>query len=94
VTKPRVALTTLIGFVIRAVIGDQLLAVFNRAYGNAYPVLLVLALGFAIGCLAGPTACLVQMTSFEGAYLPFVVMVCVLVLSLQFAPVPQHDVKE
>jgi O-antigen/teichoic acid export membrane protein len=83
-----IAMTTGIGFVILAMLGKPLLAIFDPAYQSAYPLLLILGLGYAIDALAGPTAYLMQMTSLEGAYLRIMAVVYAFVLSLQILFVP------
>ena len=83
-----IAMTTGIGFVVLAMLGKPLLAVFDPAYQSAYPLLLILGLGYAIDSLAGPTAYLMQMTSLEGAYLRIMAVVYAFVLSLQILFVP------
>ncbi len=85
-----IAMTTGIGFVILAMLGKPLLAIFDPAYQSAYPLLLILGLGYAIDALAGPTAYLMQMTSLEGAYLRIMAVVYAFVLSLQIMFVPKY----
>ncbi len=83
-----IAITTAIGFVFLVMLGEQLLSIFDPAYQSAYPLLLILALGYAIDALAGPTAYLMQMTALEGAYLRIMAVVYALVLTLQIVFVP------
>jgi O-antigen/teichoic acid export membrane protein len=83
-----IAVTTAIGFVVLVAIGKSLLGIFDPAYESAYPLLVVLAFGYAIDALAGPTAYLMQMTSLEGAYLRIMAIVYGFVLSLQILFVP------
>ena len=85
-----IAMTTAIGFVVLAMLGKPLLAIFDPAYQSAYPLLLILGLGYAIDALAGPTAYLMQMTSLEGAYLRIMAVVYAFVLSLQIMFVPKY----
>jgi O-antigen/teichoic acid export membrane protein len=85
-----IAMTTGIGFVVLAMLGKPLLAIFDPAYQSAYPLLLILGLGYAIDALAGPTAYLMQMTSLEGAYLRIMAVVYAFVLSLQIVFVPKY----
>lgn len=87
-----IAVTTLIGLALLALIGDRLLAVFNPAFVQAYPILLILGIGYSIDALAGPTAYLMQMTSLEGAYLRIMAIVYAFVLALQFTFVPRYGV--
>lgn len=85
-----IAVTTLIGLVVLFFIGKPLLGIFDPAYQSAYPLLLILGLGYAIDALAGPTAYLMQMTSLEGAYLRIMAVVYGFVLSLQILFVPKY----
>jgi O-antigen/teichoic acid export membrane protein len=87
-----IAVVTLVGLCLMALIGDRLLAIFDPAFSSSYPVLIILALGFTIDALAGPSAYLMQMTSLEGPYLRLMAIVYAFVLSLQFLLVPQYGV--
>jgi O-antigen/teichoic acid export membrane protein len=83
-----IALTTLLGLVGVAVFGKLLLSIFDPTYVSAYAILMVLALGYTIDAMAGPTAYLMQMTSLEGAYLRIMAIVYAFVLALQVVFVP------
>jgi O-antigen/teichoic acid export membrane protein len=83
-----IALTTLLGLVGVAVFGKLLLSIFDPTYVSAYAILMVLALGYTIDAMAGPTAYLMQMTSLEGAYLRVMAIVYAFVLTLQVVFVP------
>ncbi len=85
-----IAVTTVIGFFVLVLIGKPLLAIFDPTYQSAYPLLLILGLGYAIDAIAGPTAYLMQMTSLEGAYLRIMAVVYAFVLSLQIVFVPKY----
>jgi O-antigen/teichoic acid export membrane protein len=85
-----IAVSTAIGFVVLVLIGKPLLSIFDPAYQSAYPLLLILGLGYAIDALAGPTAYLMQMTSLEGAYLRIMAVVYGFVLALQLLFVPLY----
>jgi O-antigen/teichoic acid export membrane protein len=85
-----IAVSTAIGFVVLFAIGKPLLSIFDPAYQSAYPLLLILGLGYAIDALAGPTAYLMQMTSLEGAYLRIMAIVYAFVLALQLVFVPLY----
>ena len=85
-----IALTTAIGFFILMLIGKPLLGVFDPTYESAYPILVILAVGYGVDALAGPTAYLMQMTSLEGSYLRIMAIVYALVLALQFTFVPLY----
>jgi O-antigen/teichoic acid export membrane protein len=80
--------TTLIGFLCLILFGALLLNLFDPDYVSAYPVLVVLALGFAFDALAGPTAYLMQMTKLERHYLKLMAASYALVLALQLILVP------
>jgi O-antigen/teichoic acid export membrane protein len=80
--------TTLCGFVLMIFMGKFLLSIFDPAYVSAYPLLLILALGYALDALAGPTAYLMQMTSLETAYLRIMAVVYGFVLAVQITFVP------
>jgi O-antigen/teichoic acid export membrane protein len=64
-----ISIVTLLGFGFVALAGGQLLSLFDPSFVSAYGVLIILAVGFSIDAIAGPTAYLMQMTSYEGAYL-------------------------
>jgi O-antigen/teichoic acid export membrane protein len=83
-----IAFTTLLGLLAVAVFGKTLLSIFDPTYESAYAVLMVLALGYAIDAMAGPTAYLMQMTSLESAYLRVMAIVYAFVLALQVVFVP------
>jgi O-antigen/teichoic acid export membrane protein len=85
-----IAVSTAIGFVVLVMTGRLLLSIFDPAYQSAYPLLLILGLGYAIDALAGPTAYLMQMTSLEGAYLRIMAIVYAFVLALQIVFVPLY----
>jgi len=87
-----IAVTTLVGFGVLVLIGGPLLSAFDPAYNVAYPIMLVLAFGYAIDALAGPSAYLMQMTSLEGPYLRLMAIVYAFVLALQFFLVPHYGV--
>jgi O-antigen/teichoic acid export membrane protein len=87
-----IALSTLVGLVVLALIGEELLAVFNAEYRAAYPVLMLLALGYAFDAIAGPTAYLMQMTNLESDYLKIMALAYMLVLALQIVFVPIYGV--
>jgi O-antigen/teichoic acid export membrane protein len=85
-----IAVGTLAGFIVLVIMGKPLLAIFDPSYRDAYAILVILSIGYAIDALAGPTAYLMQMTSLEGAYLRIMAVVYSLVLALQFALVPHY----
>ncbi len=87
-----IASTTLAGFLVVALIGPRLLMVFDPHYVTAYPTLLILASGFCIDALAGPSAYLMQMTGLERPYVRLMAIVYALVLALQIFLVPRYGV--
>jgi O-antigen/teichoic acid export membrane protein len=64
-----IALPTLCGLLVLVFIGKPLLALFNPEFVSAYPVLLILAVGFTFDAVAGPTGYMLQMVGHEKAYL-------------------------
>lgn len=60
---------TVLGFGFLIVAGRSLLAWFDPTYTAAYPLLLVLAAGFTIDAISGPTSYFQQMTGRERTYL-------------------------
>lgn len=87
-----IAISTLVGFAFLVLAGSALLAFFDPQYANAYWVLMVLAFGFAIDAMAGPSAYLMQMTKLEWAYLRIMAVVYLLVLLLQLIFVPRYGI--
>jgi O-antigen/teichoic acid export membrane protein len=66
------------GFLVIVVAGKLLLWAFGTAYISAYPALLVLAAGAAVGALAGPAPHVLLLTGHESAY-PRIVAVALIV---------------
>lgn len=85
-----IAVATVAGFIFLAVAGPFLLRMFNPAFASAYWILLVLAFGCLVDATAGPTAYLMQMTSFEGAYLKIMISCYALVVALQALLIPHY----
>ena len=83
-----IAVVTLFGFIFLLFTGKILLGLFNHNFTSAYGILLILALGCMIDAVAGPTAYLMQMTSYEKAYLKIMAVCYVLVIALQFILIP------
>jgi O-antigen/teichoic acid export membrane protein len=83
-----IAVVTFAGLFLLVLIGKSLLSIFDPAYQSAYTLLLVLALGYTIDALAGPTGYLMQMTSLEGAYLRIMAVTYAIVLVLQIVFIP------
>ena len=84
-----IAVVTLLGFVFLVFTGNILLSFFNHSFTSAYSILLILAFGCMIDAISGPTAYLMQMTSYEKAYLKIMVVCYLLVIALQFALIPR-----
>ena len=84
-----IAVVTLLGFVFLVLTGNILLSFFNPSFTSAYSILLILALGCMIDAISGPTAYLMQMTSYEKSYLKIMVVCYVLVILLQFVLIPR-----
>jgi O-antigen/teichoic acid export membrane protein len=79
---------TALGFVFLVLAGKPLLSLFNPGFVSAYWILIILASASLVDALSGPTAYLMQMTSFESAYLKIMVVCYALVVALQFALIP------
>ena len=84
-----IVVVTLLGFVFLVFTGNILLSFFNHSFTSAYPILLILAFACMIDAVSGPTAYLMQMTSYEKAYLKIMVVCYVLVITLQFVLIPR-----
>ncbi|MDE2447132.1 MAG: oligosaccharide flippase family protein [Alphaproteobacteria bacterium] len=85
-----IAVVTFLGFVFLVFAGNLLLSFFNPSFTSAYGILLILAFGCMIDAVSGPTAYLMQMTSYEKAYLKIMVICYLLVIALQFALIPRY----
>ncbi len=64
-----IAIPTLLGLGLLALIGKPLLALFNPAFVVAYPLMLILGVGFTFDAIAGPTGYMLQMIGRERTYL-------------------------
>jgi O-antigen/teichoic acid export membrane protein len=85
-----IAVVTAIGFLALIVIGKMLLGFFDPVFVSAYPVLIIIALGTMVDAVSGPTAYLMQMTSYERPYLRIMIVCYSLVLFAQFLLVPHY----
>ena len=83
-----IAIPTFIGFGVMALIGHQLLAIFDPAFVSAYPILLVLAAGATFDAMAGPTAYFLQMSGHERTYLIIMAVTYMGVIAMQFLLAP------
>lgn len=84
-----ITIVTLLGFLFLVLAGNMLLGFFNQSFSSAYWVLLVLALGCMIDAVAGPTAYLMQMTSYEKAYLRIMIVCYAAVIGFQIILMPR-----
>ena len=84
-----ISVVTLIGFLFLVLAGNLLLGMFNQSFSSAYWVLLVLGFGCMVDAVAGPTAYLMQMTSYEKAYLRIMAVCYAGVIGLQFILIPR-----
>jgi O-antigen/teichoic acid export membrane protein len=85
-----IAVVTAVGFTVLVLIGKSLLGLFDPLFVSAYPILLIIALGTMIDAVSGPTAYLMQMTSYEKPYLRIMIVCYALVLFAQFLLVPRY----
>jgi O-antigen/teichoic acid export membrane protein len=83
-----IGIPTLLGLGSMAVLGGWLLRLFDESFAAAYPVLMVLACGYAADALAGPTAYLLQMTGHEKTYLKILASCYGLTVILQVIFIP------
>ena len=85
-----IAAITFAGFFFLVIAGKLLLSIFDPQFVSAYPILIALALGTVVDAVAGPTAYLMQMTKFEGAYLKILIGCYGLVIAAQFFLIPRY----
>ncbi len=85
-----IAVPTLAGFAFIAVFGEWLLALFDPAFVSAYPLLVLLALGFTVTALAGPMPYFLQMVGKEREYLAISALVYAVVVVAQCILVPLY----
>lgn len=83
-----IAIPTLIGFAILVLIGKPLLSLFNPAFVVAYPVMLILGVGFTFDAIAGPTGYMLQMIGREKTYLKIMAAAYALTITLQCLLIP------
>jgi O-antigen/teichoic acid export membrane protein len=62
---------------------------FDPAYASAYPILVIVAFGCMVDAIAGPSAYLMQMTSFERSYLRIMAVCYILVIIAQVVLIPR-----
>lgn len=85
-----IAIVTALGFALLVLIGKQLLALFDPQFVVAYPILLLVAVGTLVDAVSGPTAYLMQMTSYEKPYLRIMIICYLAVLFAQFLLIPLY----
>ncbi len=85
-----IALPTLAGFTLLVMLGPWLLSLFDETFTSAYPMLVVLGLGFTLTALAGPVAYFLQMVGREKEYLAIVVLVYAGVIATQCIAIPVY----
>lgn len=85
-----IAAVTVFGFLFLVFAGRHLLALFDPNFVNAYPILLIIAVGCMVDAVSGPNAYLMQMTSFERPYLRVMAVCYVLVILAQFILIPHY----
>ncbi len=87
-----IAIPTLVGFGILALIGEFLLGLFNPAFVSSYYVMLILGLGFTFDAVAGPTGYMLQMVGHERSYLKIMAFAYATTLVLQVILAPIYGV--
>ena len=83
-----IAIPTLFGLGILALIGGWLLRLFDPSFVSAYPLLLILGVGFTFDAIAGPTGYMLQMVGKESIYLKIMASAYALTLGLQCLLIP------
>ncbi len=83
-----IGIPTLLGLGFLALIGGWMLTLFGSTFDAAYPILMVLACGYACDAAAGPTAYLLQMTGHEKTYLKILAVSYAVVVVLQVICIP------
>jgi O-antigen/teichoic acid export membrane protein len=68
--------------------GGWLLSWFDESFVSAYPILLILGLGFMVDAVAGPTGYMLQMIGRELTYLKIMTSAYALTLILQCLLIP------
>ncbi len=83
-----IAVPTIVGFGLLALMGGWLLSWFDESFVSAYPILLILGLGFMVDAVAGPTGYMLQMIGRELTYLKIMTSAYALTLILQCLLIP------
>lgn len=84
-----IVFVTAIGFLVLAISGRFLLALFDPNFVSAYWILIIVAIGTMVDAIAGPNAYLMQMTAFERPYLRIMVVCYSVVLIAQLILLPK-----
>ncbi|MCA0432511.1 MAG: oligosaccharide flippase family protein [Proteobacteria bacterium] len=85
-----ISLATLAGLIFLIVVGKHLLAFFDPAFVSAYPILIILSIGYLVDAMAGPNAYLMQMTSYERHYVWIMVLCYIVVVAAQLILIPLY----
>ncbi|MDE2384214.1 MAG: oligosaccharide flippase family protein [Alphaproteobacteria bacterium] len=83
-----IALSTAAGYLLLVVAGHWLLGLFDPSFRSAYPILLIVGFGAVVDAISGPNAYLMQMTSYEKAYLKIMLGCYIAVVAAQFILIP------
>ncbi len=83
-----IAIPTLLGLLFLALIGGWLLRLYDPSFISAYPILLILGVGFTFDAVAGPTGYMLQMVGKENAYLKIMACAYAFTLGLQCIFIP------
>jgi O-antigen/teichoic acid export membrane protein len=83
-----IAIPTLVGFGLLALIGEFLLGLFNPAFVSSYYFMLILGVGFTFDAVAGPTGYMLQMVGHERSYLKIMALAYLITLILQVVLAP------
>lgn len=83
-----IAVPTLAGFLMLALLGHWLLSIFDPSFTEAYGLLIVLAGGFTITALAGPVSYFLQMVGLERQNLKIMGIVYAGTIAVQCVAVP------
>jgi O-antigen/teichoic acid export membrane protein len=81
---------SLIAFLAFALFGTQILSLFGEGYGQAYPVLMLLAGGLLVDAATGPARTVMMMTGHERIYVAAFGAVTALTLVAQALVLPVH----
>ncbi|WP_380058930.1 lipopolysaccharide biosynthesis protein (plasmid) [Falsihalocynthiibacter sp. SS001] len=77
-----IALPTIAGFILIALLGKPVLRLFGEGFDAAYVPLLILSAGYLISALSGPTALVMETTGHERPYFRILTRITCLFLAL------------